>query len=120
MTTEWTKGYVEALRDFRLLVQSRGELTPGIEQLFADLGRDARAIDHEAENREQRDTPAPDDADDDELGAPAPEPAVAMTVVVRVGARIAAVVLTVADRAATIVAAAGWAVMSGPFYRRLP
>jgi multicomponent Na+:H+ antiporter subunit B len=35
-------------------------------------------------------------ADDDPLGAPAPERAVAMTVVVRVGARVAAVILSVA------------------------
>lgn len=38
----------------------------------------------------------PEHADDDALGAPAPERAVAMTVVVRVGARVAAVILAVA------------------------
>lgn len=50
----------------------------------------------EAEQRERADEPAPENADDDPLGEPAPERAVAMTVVVRVGARIAAVILAVA------------------------
>lgn len=51
-----------------------------------------------AEDQERRDEPepAPEHADDDALGAPAPERAVAMTVVVRVGARVAAVILAVA------------------------
>lgn len=49
-----------------------------------------------AEEREEEDEPAPDDADDDPLGARAPERAAAMTVVVRVAARIAAPVLAIA------------------------
>lgn len=49
-----------------------------------------------AEDQERQDEPAPEHADDDALGAPAPERAVAMTVVVRVGARVAAVILAVA------------------------
>lgn len=53
--------------------------------------RQARA----AEQREDEEEPAPDSADDDELGAPAPERAAGMTVVVRVAARIVAPVLAV-------------------------
>jgi len=53
--------------------------------------REARA----AESEEQQDRPAPDDADDDALGRRAPERAIAMTVVIRVGVRIAAVILAV-------------------------
>lgn len=53
--------------------------------------REARA----AETEEQQSIPAPENADDDALGEPAPERAVAMTVVIRVGARIAAVILAV-------------------------
>jgi multicomponent Na+:H+ antiporter subunit B len=49
-----------------------------------------------AERTEDEHAPAPDDADDDPLGAPAPERAAAMTVVVRIAARIAAPVLAVA------------------------
>jgi multicomponent Na+:H+ antiporter subunit B len=50
----------------------------------------------EAEQVEDEQAPAPDDADDDPLGAPSPERAAAMTVVVRVAARIAAPALAVA------------------------
>jgi multicomponent Na+:H+ antiporter subunit B len=53
--------------------------------------RDARA----AEDQESEDEPAPDNADDDELGARAPERATGMTVVIRVAARIVAPVLAV-------------------------
>lgn len=53
--------------------------------------REARA----AEEHEGDDEPAPDSADDDELGAPAPERAEGMTVVIRVAARIVAPVLAV-------------------------
>lgn len=49
-----------------------------------------------AEREESSDEPAPDDADDDPLAAPAPEQAVAMTVVVRVAARTVAPILAVA------------------------
>jgi multicomponent Na+:H+ antiporter subunit B len=49
-----------------------------------------------AEHEEDDDTPAPDDADADPLGAPAPERAAGMTVVVRVAARTAAPFLAVA------------------------
>jgi multicomponent Na+:H+ antiporter subunit B len=77
-----------------------GEATAGrSEQAAADPvpGADEEESEaRQAETREQHDAPAPDDADDDEIGAPAPERAVAMTAVVRVGARIAAVVLAVA------------------------
>lgn len=50
----------------------------------------------EAEEEEDEEEPAPDSADDDELGAPAPERAAGMTVVIRVAARIVAPVLAVA------------------------
>jgi multicomponent Na+:H+ antiporter subunit B len=50
----------------------------------------------QAESAEADDAPAPDNADDDPLGAPAPERAVSMTVIVRVAARIAAPVLAIA------------------------
>ena len=77
-----------------------GEASAGlVEQAHADAGGGANpeeAEAREAEEEEQHDAPAPDDADDDPLGTPAPELAVAMTVVVRIGARIAAVILTVA------------------------
>ena len=49
-----------------------------------------------AEKAEEELAPAPDDADDDPLHAPAPERAAGMTVVVRVVARIAAPILAVA------------------------
>jgi multicomponent Na+:H+ antiporter subunit B len=62
-----------------------------------DEGSDAQeAQAREAEAQESEDAPAPVHADDDPLGAPAPERAVAMTVVVRVGARVASVILAVA------------------------
>jgi multicomponent Na+:H+ antiporter subunit B len=51
---------------------------------------------HAAEKIEDDEAPAPDHADDDRLGAAAPERAAAMTVVVRVGARTAAPILAVA------------------------
>jgi multicomponent Na+:H+ antiporter subunit B len=77
-----------------------GEASAGrVEQAKADPdeGADAQeAQAREAEAQEREDAPAPVHADDDPLGAPAPERAVAMTVVVRVGARVAAVVLAVA------------------------
>jgi multicomponent Na+:H+ antiporter subunit B len=50
----------------------------------------------EAEEQEHEDKPAPDSADDDELGAAAPERAAGMTVVIRVAARVVAPVLAVA------------------------
>lgn len=50
----------------------------------------------EAESAESHDEPAPEHADDSPLGAGAPERAVAMTVVVRLAARTAAVILSVA------------------------
>jgi multicomponent Na+:H+ antiporter subunit B len=49
-----------------------------------------------AEEREDEHGPVPDDADDDPLGAPAPERAAAMTVIVRVAARTAAPILATA------------------------
>jgi multicomponent Na+:H+ antiporter subunit B len=62
-----------------------------------DAGEDAEeALARSAEDREAEDEPAPDHADDDPLGEPAPERAAAMTVVVRVAARIAAPILAVA------------------------
>jgi multicomponent Na+:H+ antiporter subunit B len=59
-------------------------------------GSEAEA--REAEQREEDDeSEAPPNADLEPLGSPAPERAVAMSVVVRVGARIAALVLAVAS-----------------------
>lgn len=69
------------------------------EKADPDEGPDARESQaRAAEDQERQDEPepAPEHADDDALGAPAPERAVAMTVVVRVGARVAAVILAVA------------------------
>lgn len=61
-----------------------------------------------AEDREEHDEPALDDPDDLPLGLPAPERAVAMTVIVRVAARIAAVPLAV-----TAVYLAAWGYTPG-------
>jgi multicomponent Na+:H+ antiporter subunit B len=77
-----------------------GEASAGrVEQALADPHEGADVQESQArtaEDQEREDVPAPDHADDDALGAPAPERAVAMTVVVRVGARVAAVILAVA------------------------
>lgn len=77
-----------------------GEASAGrAEQARTDPDEGADAQESQArvaEDRERDDAPAPEHADDDALGAPAPERAVAMTVVVRVGARVAAVILAVA------------------------
>jgi multicomponent Na+:H+ antiporter subunit B len=78
-----------------------GEASAGLaEQARADPSPAADAVEDEAriaERAEEDDTaPAPDHADDDALGSPAPERAVAMTAVVRVAARVAAVILAVA------------------------
>jgi multicomponent Na+:H+ antiporter subunit B len=78
-----------------------GESSAGkSEQASADPGggadRDesgARA----AEKQEDELAPAPDNADEDPLGAPAPERAAGMTVIVRVVTRIAAPILAVAS-----------------------
>lgn len=69
------------------------------EQRETDPGGGASSDESEArsaEEHESDDAPAPDNADDDPLGAPAPERAAAMTVVVRVAARTAAPILAVA------------------------
>jgi multicomponent Na+:H+ antiporter subunit B len=77
-----------------------GEASAGrVEQALADPGEAADEQESQAraaESQEREDAPAPVHADDDPLGAPAPERAVAMTVVVRIGARIASVILAVA------------------------
>lgn len=77
-----------------------GEASAGrVEQAQADPGEGTDEQESQAraaESQEREDAPAPVHADDDPLGAPAPERAVAMTVVVRIGARIAAVILAVA------------------------
>lgn len=79
-----------------------GEASAGrVEQQHADPEEGADEQESQAraaESQESHDDPepAPAHADDDALGAPAPERAVAMTVVVRVGARVAAVILAVA------------------------
>lgn len=77
-----------------------GEASAGRkEQAQADPrgGSDAEEAEaRQAESAEADESPAPDHADDDPLGAPAPERATGMTVVVRVAARIAAPVLAVA------------------------
>lgn len=77
-----------------------GEASAGrVEQARADPdeGPDAQETEaRAAEDQERDDAPAPESADSDALGAAAPERAVGMTVVVRVGARVAAVILAVA------------------------
>lgn len=77
-----------------------GEASAGLsEQRRADPRGEANpgeAEAREAEEQEEDDAPAPDDADEDPLGAPAPERAAGMTVVVRVVARAAAPILIVA------------------------
>jgi multicomponent Na+:H+ antiporter subunit B len=77
-----------------------GEASAGrVEQAEADPdegGDTEESQAREAEAQESEDAPAPVHADDDPLGAAAPERAVAMTVVVRIGARVAAVILAVA------------------------
>lgn len=77
-----------------------GEASAGrVEQARADPdeGRDAQETEaRAAEDQERDDAPAPESADVDALGSAAPERAVGMTVVVRVGARVAAVILAVA------------------------
>lgn len=77
-----------------------GESSAGrTEQEAADPqeGEDAQESQaRSAEEREEDDEPAPDHADDDPLGARAPERAAAMTVIVRVAARAAAPILAVA------------------------
>jgi multicomponent Na+:H+ antiporter subunit B len=78
-----------------------GEASAGLrEQSSADphAGEDAEeSTAREAEQEEEGDGEAAEHADDEPPGAPAPERAVAMTVLVRVGARIAAPVLAVAS-----------------------
>lgn len=77
-----------------------GEASAGrVEQALADPHEREDVQESQArtaEDQERKDDPAPEHADDDALGAPGPERAVAMTVVVRVGARVAAVILAVA------------------------
>ena len=77
-----------------------GEATAGrMEQERADPGPEAgpdESAARAAEKQESELEPAPDDADDDPLGAPAPERSAGMTVIVRVIARIAAPLLAVA------------------------
>lgn len=78
-----------------------GEATAGrTEQERADPGRGAdrdESAARAAERQEGELEPAPDNADEDPLGAPAPERAAGMTVIVRVVARIAAPLLAVAS-----------------------
>ena len=80
-----------------------GEASAGqAEQARADPGGGADTEESEAREAEEQEEdeeppPAPDNADDDPLGERAPERAVAMTVVVRVGARVAAPILAVAS-----------------------
>jgi multicomponent Na+:H+ antiporter subunit B len=78
-----------------------GEATAGLaEQKRADPKGGADRGESEARTAERQEdelAPAPDDADDDPLGAPAPERAAGMTVIVRVVTRIAAPILAVAS-----------------------
>jgi multicomponent Na+:H+ antiporter subunit B len=78
-----------------------GEATAGrAEQEQADPGDGVDAAEskaREAEKQEGELAPAPDDADDDPLGTPAPERAAGMTVIVRVVTRVAAPILAVAS-----------------------
>jgi multicomponent Na+:H+ antiporter subunit B len=77
-----------------------GEASAGAtEQAQADPDEPAGGSEQEArgaEDEEAEGEPAPDDADRDALGLPAPERAASMTVVVRIAARIAAPALAVA------------------------
>lgn len=77
-----------------------GEASAGrTEQASADPERSEDAEEERARSAEEREDeaePAPDDADDDPLGARAPERAAAMTVVVRIAARVAAPILGIA------------------------
>lgn len=79
-----------------------GEASAGrVEQEHADPDegpdeQESQARSAEDQERQDEPEPAPEHADDDALGAPAPERAAAMTVAVRVGARVAAVILAVA------------------------
>jgi multicomponent Na+:H+ antiporter subunit B len=79
-----------------------GEASAGrTEQASADPGEGEDSAESEARAAEEDEKseglpPAPDHADDDPVGAPAPERAAAMTVAVRVGARAAAPILAVA------------------------
>ena len=52
--TEATDGYRAAIRDLQTLVASRGLMTPGLVELFADLEHDALVIEHEQGNKLQR------------------------------------------------------------------
>lgn len=55
MISEWTQGYAAAVRDMRTLVASRQPRSPeDVDLLLDDLTQDARVIDHEIQNREQR------------------------------------------------------------------
>jgi multicomponent Na+:H+ antiporter subunit B len=79
-----------------------GEASAGrVERASADPHTAADAGETEARTAEDAEdddhaAPAPEHADDDPLGVPAPERAAAMTTVVRVAARLAAVILAVA------------------------
>jgi multicomponent Na+:H+ antiporter subunit B len=80
-----------------------GESSAGMaEQRKADRStggadsEEAEAREAEQQEETEEEPPAPEHADDDPLGEPAPERAVAMNVIVRVGARAAAPILLVA------------------------
>lgn len=78
-----------------------GETSAGLkEQAEADPSESSDAEESEAREAESEESDeaaaAPDDADANPIGAPAPERAAGMTVIVRVAARIAAPVLAVA------------------------
>jgi len=54
IATDWAKGYAAALGDIRALAISRGIDNWRLDLLIADLEQDARVIDHEITNRDQR------------------------------------------------------------------
>lgn len=54
MSLDWAKGYQNALADVAVLAESRGISSPMLDELLTDLRRDSMVIDHEHQNRHQR------------------------------------------------------------------
>lgn len=51
---DWVRGYQAHSADLRALAGSRGLLTADLERLLEDLAHDALVIEHELDNRRQR------------------------------------------------------------------
>lgn len=51
---DWAKGYQSAIADVAVLAETRGIGSPQLDELLTDLRRDAQVIDHEHQNRRQR------------------------------------------------------------------